>query len=135
MLGSRHLRRAAAFALAPLAAVALSASAEVILTAPDGITADRFASDVALSGDDPGCRDERWPLENPQCQNGLNDDGGPGVDYDGGALVFGNPIDDPDPECIGLPYRNAERRNCGLGYELAPLLVGIRLLPRRRRRG
>ena len=82
---------------------------------------------------DPGCFDSRWPLEDPQCQNGLNDDGQAGIDFDGGASVNGGvPIAAPDAGCLGLSYRNTEKTGCGLGFELAPLLLGLGALRRRR---
>ena len=33
---------------------------------------------------DPGCRDSAWSLEDPQCQDGVNNDGAVGTDFDGG---------------------------------------------------
>ena len=60
---------------------------------------------------DPGCRDAASPLENPACDDG--------IDNDGDSLV-----DAADPQCT-TPYRNAERRGCGLGAELVFVLFGV----------
>jgi hypothetical protein len=49
---------------------------------------------------DLGCRNLSSLAENPQCQDGANNDGQPGIDFDGGASVNGGvPIDAADPEC------------------------------------
>ena len=79
---------------------------------------------------DPGCFGPLWNLEDPECQDGLNNAGRPGVDFDGGASVLGAPIDAPDPDCVGRPWSDHERaRGCGLGAELGlalPLLAALR---------
>ncbi len=101
---------------------------------------------------DPACKRPSWPTETPECQDGLNNDGGqdpsPGlVDWDGGVSVHGpcvagscppgvsdpdgDGVPDPDPECT-KPWRGLERKqtgSCGLGFELAfllPLLAALR---------
>ena len=74
---------------------------------------------------DPGCRDAASPVEDPQCQDGLDNDGQFGTDFDGGASVLGAGNADPDgadPDCTAA-WIGRERRACGLGYELAPLLL------------
>jgi cysteine-rich repeat protein len=83
--------------------------------------------------DDPGCRTPLSLKENPQCQDGLNNDAKPGIDFDGGASVNGGvPIAAPDPQC-GAPWRDLEAStSCGLGFELAPALALVALLRRRR---
>jgi cysteine-rich repeat protein len=83
--------------------------------------------------DDPGCRTPLSLKENPQCQDGLNNDAKPGIDFDGGASVNGGvPIAAPDPQC-GAPWRDLEAStSCGLGFELAPALALLVLLRRRR---
>jgi formylglycine-generating enzyme required for sulfatase activity len=104
---------------------------------------------------DPGCGNPTSPTENPQCQDGFNNDlaqdyPNPGhIDYDGGASLDldGNgfidaefnpaepAITDPDPQCVGAPWKNNEFRqlSCGLGTELALLLPPLMWMWRRRR--
>ncbi len=85
---------------------------------------------------DPGCFGPTF-IENPRCQDGIDNDAETGTDYDGGVSVLGAGNGDPngpDPECT-QPYLNKEAApRCGLGVELGlllPLLMGLR---RRRRR-
>jgi glucose/arabinose dehydrogenase len=101
------------------------------------------------AGDDPGCLDASGLKEDPQCQDGIQNDGDGLVDFDGGESIHGpctgvpggcppgvsdpegDGVANPDPQCVGKPYRDYERKSgCGLGVELALLLVWIR-----RRRG
>jgi hypothetical protein len=101
---------------------------------------------------DPGCRDAARDFEDPQCQNGIHDDGDGLVDFDGGESIHGacaggtcppgvsdpdgDGVADPDPQCVGRPYRNNERptSSCGLGLELVLLLPGLAALRARRSR-
>ena len=88
--------------------------------------------------DDPACRDPEWPRELARCQDGLDNDGQLGTDFDGGVSVLGPGGADPngaDPECLGRPWADRERAGCGLGYEIAAPLAAIALLRRRRARG
>jgi hypothetical protein len=53
----------------------------------------------------------------------------PGIDFDGGLSVWGVQVDQPDPQCVGRPWRNREGTGCGAGYELVllfPLLMWVR---------
>ena len=87
---------------------------------------------------DPGCWDPSWPVEDPQCSDGLNNDPAQDgfVDFDGGVSM-GLPPEEltaPDPQCQGQSWRMSEARpsrRCGLGFELAlllPTLLGLRQL-------
>jgi hypothetical protein len=90
--------------------------------------------------DDPGCRDRFWSREVSQRQDGINNDRGPDpdpglVDFDGGQSIWGacsgepggcplgvsdtdgDGVADPDPQCVGKPWKDQERdpaANCGL---------------------
>jgi len=96
------------------------------------------AADPTQGTGDPGCLDPAWPVEDPACQNGVDDDGRPGIDFDGGASLNGGiPVDEPDPQCVGKPWRDSEAppKACGLGGGPALLLPALLGLRRRRRRG
>jgi hypothetical protein len=70
-----------------------------------------------------------------QCQDGINNDFQSGIDFDGGVSIWGLAVDEADPECIGRPWQDFERRSfCGLGFEVALLLPGVMGLRRRRLR-
>ncbi|MDJ0786589.1 MAG: hypothetical protein QNK05_07245 [Myxococcota bacterium] len=92
---------------------------------------------------DPGCLNGNFPREDPQCQDGINNDSDLRIDFDGGESIHGvcsggtcppgvsdvdmDGIADPDPQCVGKPFKNNER--CGLGFEVAlvlPLIVWVR---------
>jgi len=110
-----------------------------------------YSINVALG--DPGCRNPNWSTENPQCQDGLNNDDQPGIDFDGGDSLDIDPrdgfIDAPfnpatpavgaaDADCA-VAYRNRETPNttgggCGLGAELALVMPLLGLAASRRRR-
>ena len=89
--------------------------------------------DGAVDLADPGCFNAGGSLENPQCQDGLDNDGDGGVDFDGGAAA-GNPTFAGDFQCLAMPWKNKESGGtCGLGFEVAPLLLLV--LGVRRARG
>ncbi|MCX5736909.1 MAG: hypothetical protein NTZ61_00130, partial [Proteobacteria bacterium] len=96
-------------------------AAEILPQCDDGLDndADGFTDFPA----DPACQTAAFTRENSQCQDGLDNDHQTGIDFDGGAsLHSGVPIGDPDPQCVGNPWRNTEAANCGLGAELALVL-------------
>jgi hypothetical protein len=79
---------------------------------------------------DPGCHDPSWVAENPQCSDGVDNDGDGKADWDGAGLG------EPDPQCVDKPYRNLEKArttSCGLGAEFAASVLGIVWLGRRLR--
>jgi len=78
---------------------------------------------------DPGCRAAESALENPRCDDDLDNDRDGGTDWDGAG------VGPADPQCLLAPWSNREAatRACGLGFELALLLPPL-LLARRRRR-
>jgi hypothetical protein len=84
---------------------------------------------------DPGCQLASSARENPQCQDGLNNDNQPGIDFDGGASVNGGvPLDVPDPQCTSAWKNREAAAACGLGAELAALLPTLRWARSRLRR-
>jgi hypothetical protein len=102
----------------------------------DGDGRTDFSLDAGLT--DLGCRDRTSTLEDPQCQDGIDNDGQIGIDFDGGASVNGGvPLAEPDPQCVAS-WGNRERRppttGCGLGPELAVLLLILGKLGRSRQR-
>ena len=112
---------------------------------PDGSERDSTGSYLCDDGDDddgdtfadfpddPACRDPSWPQEASQCQDGLNNDGQLGTDFDGGESIHGVGNGDPDGadlECTQA-WVQGESPSCGLGYELALVLGALALLRRR----
>jgi hypothetical protein len=78
---------------------------------------------------DPGCGGPEFYPENPQCQDGSNNDGQFGIDFDGGASLNGGvPIAPPDPQCTAAWVAKERPGGCGLGFEIVlclPLLLGL----------
>jgi hypothetical protein len=84
---------------------------------------------AGLGPPDPGCKNASWPAEDPECSDGDDNDGDLLIDWDGAGQTA------PDPECNGRPHRRSESPpSCGLGLELAPLLLLLAWLRRRSRR-
>jgi hypothetical protein len=82
-------------------------------------------------------------VENPQCQDGIDNDGAIGTDFDGGESVLGAGNGDPngpDPQCTS-PTKNGEAATsgssfaCGIGPELALIVPLLGWAARRRRAG
>jgi hypothetical protein len=98
--------------------------------------ADNDGDGLVDHPNDPGCQTAATLLEAPQCQDGINNDPGQDafIDFDGGLSALGYVVSDPDPQCVGLAWKNKERTGCGLGFELTPLLAGLLWLRRRRGR-
>jgi hypothetical protein len=61
----------------------------------------------------------QWTVKVPQCSNGIDDDGDAALDHPA------------DPQC-GSPTDDSENSACGLGFEVAFAVGGIRALRRRR---
>jgi hypothetical protein len=86
---------------------------------------------------DPGCRSSKYSWEDPACQDGVDNDGEIGTDFDGGASVLGEgnaDPDGPDPQCVDKAWGNSENpsgSSCGIGVELSLLAAGLSLLRRR----
>ncbi len=108
-------------------------------------------SDPACSSGDPYVPDPNALAELTQCQDGLDNDGQAGIDFDGGFsldqdddglidAVFNPdtpPVGAADTQCVNRPWKNTEGssgRRCGLGFEFALLLPALMWLRQRRRR-
>ena len=106
---------------------------------PCGDGLDNDGDGAVDAPSDPGCQDAEGQREDPQCQDGVNNDPAQDalIDFDGGISAGLPPeeITQPDPQCQGIAWRNRERaRSCGLGFELASVLI-VLLAWRPRRSG
>jgi len=86
---------------------------------------------------DRGCASATSDIENPACQDGLDNDRDGGIDFDGGASAnHGVALGHADVNCVGAPSRGYETLTptCGLGAELSVLVPVLAWLHGRRRR-
>jgi spore coat protein A len=96
--------------------------------------------DGLWDAEDPACANPSTPRERSQCQDGLDNDGAPGTDFDGGESILGVGNGDPngaDPHCVSFADNQEAAPSgggysCGLGPEIA-LVLGLLLGVRRRR--
>lgn len=102
-----------------------------VLACDDGVDNDGdYGVDV---GGDIGCGSASWPREDPACSDGLDNDADGFVDFDGGLHAQGQVLSAPDPNCTSASVNREKPKGCGLGAELALVLLvwaGVR-----RRRG
>jgi len=91
-------------------------------------------NDPAGQGD-PACKSPMFSRENAQCQDGLPNDADGKMDYDGGRSIHGSVQTDPDPQCVGKPWRDREAQSypCGLGTELVLVMASLLWFETRRR--
>jgi hypothetical protein len=88
--------------------------------------------DGAADAADAGCRDATGDREDPQCQDGVNNGGAPGIDFDGGAAANGGvAIGASDPHCTQPWIRREGTSTCGLGAEVALVFGAIHFVRRR----
>lgn len=76
--------------------------------------------DALIDLQDPGCVDGIGLVENPSCENGRDDDADDLIDFP------------EDPECLAPSQLSEATSDCGLGYEISFVLLGVVALSRRR---
>ena len=86
---------------------------------------------------DVGCEGPWDNREYSTCEDGIDNDMNGRMDYDGGASRNeGVPLLPPEPLCAEAPFLNSEvSTSCGLGPELAGVLLTLSLVMRARRSG
>ena len=101
-----------------------------LLPCDDGVDNDGDA--LVDWPDDPGCADLVVGFENPACDDEVDNDGDGGIDWDGGRGGG-----EPDPQCVGGPWREREtsEKSCGLGVELLLALLSAMWLRRSMKAG
>ncbi len=106
------------------------------LTRPCADAVDNDEDGFVDFPDDPACETVDSSTEVTECQDGVDNDNGPGTDFDGGASILGVGNEDPDgadPQCLGRPWHDREAKSgCGLGFE-AGLVLGVLAWSTRRR--
>jgi hypothetical protein len=90
----------------------------------DGVDDD---GDGLVDMADPVCVSPTWSVESARCQNGLDDDGDGKIDFDGGASLNGGvPLGRADPQCMAAHTNSEGGSSCGIGGELALVLLALR---------
>jgi uncharacterized repeat protein (TIGR03806 family) len=101
----------------------------------DGI--DNDSDGLIDSPSDVGCEAPWDDIESSACEDGLDNDGDGLVDHDGGLSQNGGVALPPEPACVEAPYSDLEAASattgCGLGPELAGVLLALSLVSRARR--
>lgn len=119
--------------LQPTMVVGPIASAVVVVPTQAACSngADDDGDGVADFPADPGCQTASSALENPRCDDDLDNDSDGGIDWDGGAAGG-----TPDSYCAGTAWRDRESAPaCGLGAELVLALAALVRVQRRLGRG
>ena len=107
--------------------LAIAAATERLLGPECGNFADDDGDGLVDFPEDPGCASSTSAVEAPDCDDDVDNDGDGFVDWDGG--VDGAT---PDPDCKSGSTLFEFPPLCGLGFEVAPLLVLWGSLRRRR---
>jgi len=110
---------------------------ESTLPCDDGIDndGDGLIDYKADGSGDPGCAYPAFPTESPACQDGIDNDGDGKIDFDGGVSATNGAVHGtPDPGCT-FAFRQSEvdPPHCGLGAEMAFVMLGAELIRRRKR--
>ena len=106
-----------------------------VIACDDGVDNEATPDGLIDFPADPGCAHPLQMTESPGCQDGRDNDGDGGIDFDGGLSALGYVAGAPDLQC-GYSYQAQESVssvNCGLGVELALLLPPLMWWRRRRR--